>query len=48
MKTLIATAVMATAGLLARQLVDLLEAGADGDDVVAGADALRSVLRDHV
>jgi hypothetical protein len=38
----------ATAGLLARQLVDLLEARADGDDVVAGADALRSVLRDHV
>ena len=38
----------ATAGTLARQLVDLIEQHADDDDVVAGADALRAVLRDHV
>jgi hypothetical protein len=38
----------ATAGMLARQLVDLLEEGADEDDVVAGADALRAVLRDRI
>jgi hypothetical protein len=38
----------ATAGMLARQLVDLLEAGADEDDVAAGADALRAVLRDRI
>jgi hypothetical protein len=37
-----------TAGMLARQLMDLVETGADPDDVVAGADALRSVLREHV
>jgi hypothetical protein len=38
----------ATAGMLARQLLDLVEAGADSEDVQAGADALRAVLRDHV
>lgn len=37
-----------TAGVLARQLVDLLEHDADPDDVIAGADALRALLRDHV
>jgi len=37
-----------TAGMLARQLMDLVETGADPDDVAAGADALRSVLREHV
>ena len=40
--------VWATAGMLSRQLVDLLEEQADDDDVVAGADVLRAVLRDHV
>ena len=40
--------VWATAGMLARQLVDLLEEQAEDDDVVAGADALRAVLRDRV
>jgi hypothetical protein len=38
----------ATAGMLARQLLELFEAHADGDDIVAGADALRAVLVDHV
>jgi len=38
----------ATAGMLARQLLELFEANADGDDIVAGADALRAVLVDHV
>jgi hypothetical protein len=33
---------------LARQLLDLIEAGADSDDLIAGAEALRAVLRDHV
>jgi len=37
-----------TAGKLARQLLDLLEGDADDADVVAAADVLRSVLRDHV
>jgi hypothetical protein len=37
-----------TAGTLARQLLGLIEGNADGEDVVAGADALRAVLRDHV
>jgi hypothetical protein len=40
--------VWATAGMLARQLVDLLEEQAGDDDVVAGSDVLRAVLRDHV
>jgi hypothetical protein len=38
----------ATAGMLARQLLELFEAHADGDDIVAGANALRAVLVDHV
>ena len=38
----------ATAGTLARQLVGLVDGNADPDDVVAGADALRSVLREHI
>jgi hypothetical protein len=38
----------ATAGTLARQLVDLVDGDADPNDVVAGADALRSVLRGHI
>jgi len=38
----------ATAGMLARQLLGLVEGNADGEDIVAGADALRAVLRDHV
>jgi hypothetical protein len=38
----------ATAGTLARQLLDLLETNAGDDDVASAADALRSVLRDHV
>ena len=38
----------ATAGMLARQLLELFEAHADGDDIVAGAGALRAVLVDHV
>jgi hypothetical protein len=37
-----------TAGLLSRQLLDLFEARAARDDVIAAADALRAVLRDHV
>jgi hypothetical protein len=36
------------AGHLGRQVLHLLEANADSDDVVAAADALRAVLRDHV
>ena len=38
----------ATAGTLARQLLDLIETSAGDDDVIGAADALRSVLRDHV
>ena len=38
----------ATAGMLGRQLLDLVEGGAESDDIEAGADALRAVLRDHV
>jgi hypothetical protein len=37
-----------TAGMLARQLLDLVEGDVDGEDVAAGAEALRAVLRDHV
>jgi hypothetical protein len=37
-----------TAGTLARQLLALLEEGAAPDDVKVAADALRSVLRDHI
>jgi len=37
-----------TAGQLGRQLFGLLNEGADQDDIAAGADALRAVLRDHV
>jgi hypothetical protein len=40
--------VWGTAGMLARQLLDLVEAQAESEDIVAGADALRAVLRDHV
>jgi hypothetical protein len=40
--------VWATAGMLARQLLDLVEGHAESEDIVAGADALRAVLRDHV
>jgi len=42
------TVLWATAGMLGRQLVNLLEAHADDEDVAVAADALRSVLRDHV
>jgi hypothetical protein len=38
----------ATAGRLARQLLELLEDDAASDDIAAAADALRSALRDHV
>ncbi len=38
----------ATAGMLARQLLQLFDEHADGDDIAAGADALRAVLVDHV
>ena len=38
----------ATVGTLARQLLGLIEGNADPEDVMAGADALRAVLRDHV
>jgi hypothetical protein len=37
-----------TAAYLGRQLLGLVERGASGEDVTAGADALRAVLRDHV
>ncbi len=40
--------VWATAGMLARQLLDLVESQAESEDIAAGADALRAVLRDHV
>jgi hypothetical protein len=40
--------VWATAGMLARQLLELVESQADSEDIEAGADALRAVLRDHV
>jgi hypothetical protein len=40
--------VWATAGMLARQLVDLVEGQAESEDIVAGADVVRAVLRDHV
>jgi hypothetical protein len=40
--------VWATAGMLARQLLELVEGQADSEDIEAGADALRAVLRDHV
>jgi len=38
----------ATAGMLARQLLELVEGHAESEDIQAGADALRAVLRDHV
>jgi hypothetical protein len=38
----------ATAGMLARQLLELVEGQAEAEDIVAGAEALRAVLRDHV
>ena len=37
-----------TAGVLARQLLGLIEGNADTEDIGFGADALRAVLRDHV